>query len=280
MANPTPTPYDAARFREFERDGWNTVGRDYLGSFASLTSHAMEPLLDAARVGPGTRLIDLACGPGDLCGLAVKRGAKVTGFDLSTTMLEEARARHPDVTFREGDAAHLPFPDASFDAVTCGFGMLHFAEPDQALAEIRRVLVPGGRVAFTVWDDPERAVTFGLVMMAAELHGEPNVDLPPGPPFFRFADPKASKQALLDAGFASPQVATLPIVNRIGSTDELIDLFLRGGVRTRALLLAQSPEAMVAIRRTVAEAAEGYRRNGMLELPAPAVLSSAARPTG
>lgn len=277
---PNPTPYDAARFREFERDGWNTVGRDYRDSFAYLTARAIDPLLDAARVSDGTRLLDLACGPGELCAVAVARGAKVTGFDLSSTMVEEARKRVPEATFREGDAAALPFPDGLFDAVTCGFGMLHFAEPDRALAEIRRVLAPGGRVGFTVWDDPERAVTFGLVLKAVERHGNPDVGLPPGPPFFRFADPVAAKQALIDAGFDHPEVATLSIVHRIGSTDELVDLFLRGGVRTRALLMAQTPEALIAIRRAVAAAAEGYRRDGMLELPAPAVLSSAVRPMG
>jgi ubiquinone/menaquinone biosynthesis C-methylase UbiE len=273
-----PTPYDAARFREFERDGWNTVGRAYGDSFGSLTAQAIEPLLDAARVGSGTRLLDLACGPGHLCAAAARRGARVTGFDLSSTMIDEARSRNPEVTFREGDAAALPFPDASFDAVTIGFGMLHFAEPDRALAEARRVLAPGGRLAFTVWDDPERAVTFGLVLAAVERHGDPNVGLPPGPPFFRFAEADACKRALVEAGFTSPEVVTLPITNVVASTDDLVDVFLRGGVRTRAILLAQSPAAMAAIRKDVAAAAERFRRAGGLELPAPAVLSSAVRP--
>jgi hypothetical protein len=135
-------------------------------------------------------------------------------------------------------------------------------------------------VAFTVWDAPERAVTFGLALTAVERYGDPGAGLPPGPPFFRFADAQEAKRALIEAGYADPQVRTLPIAWRVPSTEALLEAFLKGAVRTRALLLAQSPQTMAAIRAGMTEMAEPYRRDGELELPTPAVLTSAVRPSG
>lgn len=99
-----------------------------------------------------TRVLDLATGTGDLAlGLARRfPHAQVTGLDLTPAMLEIARRRiaradcAARVTLMEGDATRLPFPDASFDTVTCAFGFRNFPDPVAALAEAARVLVPGG----------------------------------------------------------------------------------------------------------------------------------------
>ncbi len=98
------------------------------------------------------RLLDLATGTGDLVLGAARRfpQVRVTGLDLTPAMLAIARRRveaadcAARVTFVEGDAAHLPFEAASFDAVTCAFGFRNFPDPAAALAEVARVLVPGG----------------------------------------------------------------------------------------------------------------------------------------
>ena len=75
-------------------------------------------------------------------------------------MIAAARARNPDIEFREGDAEQLPLSDDSFDAAVMNFGILHLARPDQALVQACRVLRAGGRFAFTVWAKPEDAVGF------------------------------------------------------------------------------------------------------------------------
>jgi ubiquinone/menaquinone biosynthesis C-methylase UbiE len=95
-------------------------------------------------VGNGTELRDVGTGPGTVIGPARHRGATVVGVDLSEAMVDAARRRHPGVDVQVGNASALPFPDASFDAVSFGLCVLVLPEPDRALAEARRVLRPGG----------------------------------------------------------------------------------------------------------------------------------------
>ena len=151
-------PADPSEFHAFERAGWESIPQAYQDAFGALTTQAIGPLLDAARVGPGVQVLDVATGPGYVAGAAVGRGATVVGIDFSAPMLAEARRHHPGIDFQAGDAAALPFPDASFDAVVMSFGLLHLDCPDRALAEAHRALRTGGRLAFTVWARPEAAV--------------------------------------------------------------------------------------------------------------------------
>jgi demethylmenaquinone methyltransferase/2-methoxy-6-polyprenyl-1,4-benzoquinol methylase len=101
----------------------------------------------AAVVQPGDRVLDACCGTGDLAVSALDAGATVTGLDFSERMLERARRKSAEVEWVQGDAEKLPFEDASFDAATVGFGVRNLADLERGLAELRRVLRPGGRVA-------------------------------------------------------------------------------------------------------------------------------------
>ena len=110
--------------------------------------------VEAARVAADERVLDLACGTGDLAALCRARGASVIGLDLSRAMLEAARRRAPGCGLVQGDGSSLPLPDASLDVVTCGFALRNFAEIDPVLDECARVLVPGGRLALLEVDEP------------------------------------------------------------------------------------------------------------------------------
>ena len=98
-------------------------------------------------VRPGDRVLDGCCGTGDLALAARKAGAEVVGLDFSPAMLERARRKGPEVEWIQGDLLQLPFEDASFDAVTVGFGVRNVADLERGIAELRRVLRPGGRLA-------------------------------------------------------------------------------------------------------------------------------------
>jgi demethylmenaquinone methyltransferase/2-methoxy-6-polyprenyl-1,4-benzoquinol methylase len=94
----------------------------------------------------GDRVLDACCGTGDLAIAADKAGAEVTGLDFAERMLERARRKAPELDWVRGDLLELPFEDGSFDAATVGFGVRNVADLERGLAELRRVLRPGGRV--------------------------------------------------------------------------------------------------------------------------------------
>jgi SAM-dependent methyltransferase len=265
---------DPQAFRQFEHQGWQEIASRYDDGFAAVTTQSATALLDAAKVTQGARVLDIACGPGYVAFAAKSRGAVPTGVDFSSEMVAQARGRYPDIDFREGDAEQLPFPDSSFDAVVINFGMLHLGRPEQALCEAHRTLRPRGRVAFTVWDTPDKTVGFGIVIGAIQKHGDMNVPIPPGPPFFRFSDPDEAKRTLISAGFVDFAVTHVPQVWRLSTADALFDVMYNGSVRNAALLRAQKPDVLEKIRLEIRRGVE-ERRN---ELPMPAVLASAERP--
>ncbi|MBD0337804.1 MAG: bifunctional demethylmenaquinone methyltransferase/2-methoxy-6-polyprenyl-1,4-benzoquinol methylase UbiE [Thermoleophilia bacterium] len=100
-----------------------------------------------AAVRPGDRVLDACCGTGDLALACARAGGQVTGLDFSEPMLERARRKAPELEWVRGDLLALPFPDASFDGATVGFGVRNVEDVERALAELRRVLRAGGRLA-------------------------------------------------------------------------------------------------------------------------------------
>ena len=98
-------------------------------------------------VRPGDRVLDACCGTGDLAIAASKIGGTVTGLDFAPRMLQRARRKLPSATWVEGDLLALPFGPASFEVATVGFGVRNVADLEGGLTELRRVLVPKGRVA-------------------------------------------------------------------------------------------------------------------------------------
>lgn len=271
---------DYGPFKTLEHAGWSDPGvsTTYETYFTSLTSQSIGPLLDAAGAGPGVRLLDVATGPGHLAQAAAQRGAEVVGCDISPAMVEIAQRLYPEVEFRAGDAEDLPFEDASFDAVVMNYGLLHLSRPDLAIQEAFRVLRPGGRFAFTVWAPPDCARGFGLILEAVAAHGNPSVPLPPGPPFFRFADAAESTRVLEATGFTDVRVVDVPQRWHLPDAGALLEVFEEGTVRTRALLKGQTPAQIQAIRVAVGQSAQQFAAGDQLDIPMPAVLSMARRP--
>src|SRR3954469_24434352 len=186
------SPVDPDAFDAFEAAGWEEKAVAYERFFGVIAGRVVEPLLAAAAVGVGTRVLDVATGPGWVAAEAARRGASVVGVDVAEAMIARARSAHPELDFRRADAHDLPFADASFDAVVANFAIMHLSRPERAIAECARVLRPGGRLALTAWARPAEHRLVGVFLDAmAQARAVPPADLPPGPDFFRFADEEA-----------------------------------------------------------------------------------------
>ena len=139
-----------AKFKAAQREAW--------ASFVPveiMTTPPAAKLIKFAQVAPGQRVLDVACGTGVVAVTAARRGAKVSGLDLTPALLERARKNAAiagvDVEFIEGDAEALPYPDGSFDVVLSQFGHIFAPRPAVAVREMLRVLRSGGLIAFSTW---------------------------------------------------------------------------------------------------------------------------------
>jgi ubiquinone/menaquinone biosynthesis C-methylase UbiE len=264
-------------FRIYEHAGWEAIPEPYHQAFGGLTTQTIGPLLDALRVKSGTKFLDIATGPGYVAAAAAKRGATVLGIDYSSRMVEQARQLHPGIEFRQGDAEQLPVGNGLFDSAATTFGILHFAQPELALRETWRVIRAGGYFAFTAWGRPEDTIGFDIVLRAVEAYGEPRIQLPEGPHFFRFSDPAECVSELIGAGFENPTVVKVPQLWRLPSGEVLFEVMKNSTVRTAGLLQSQKPVVLQRIRAAICADAEHYRIGDIIELPMPALIAAGTK---
>ena len=122
---------------------------------AKIIEAVAEEFIARLELNPGDRVLDVACGSGNLAIPAARAGAIVTGVDIATNLLEQARTRAEaeglTIQFDEGDAEDLPYPDASFDVVVSMFGAMFAPRPELVSSEFVRVCRPGGRIAMANW---------------------------------------------------------------------------------------------------------------------------------
>jgi SAM-dependent methyltransferase len=194
-----------------QAEAWNGYEGEHWAAnddrYDTVNSGFNEPLLDAAEIGETSRVLDVGCGNGKLTRLAARRArhGQVTGLDLSRPMLARARTRAAEegignVTFEQGDAQVYPIPPAGFDVAVSRFGVMFFADPVAAFANIGRGLRPGGRLAFVCLPDMS-STDLGPVFGEAAAH------LPAPPPATgatspdSLADPARVREVLTGAGF-------------------------------------------------------------------------------
>jgi SAM-dependent methyltransferase len=273
------TTIDPDAFDAFEAASWGERASVYHRSLGAITSRVIEPLLDAAGVRSGTRVLDVATGPGYVAAAAAVRGADVVGVDVSAEMISLAHKLRPELEFHQADAAQLPYPDSSYDAVLANFLVPHVGRPEHVTAELVRVLRPAGALALSTWDVPERARLLGVLVDAvAEVEAPASADIPPGPPFFRFSENSEFVRLLGDAGLDDVGVRTVTFTHRVASGEELWDDLMGGTVRLRALVAGQTDEVRTRIRAAFDRLVSVYETDDGLELPVSVKLASGRKP--
>lgn len=255
--------FDPSRFKREERIGYNLIAARYAEG-AALRDGLNTALLDAAELRPGQAVLDLASGPGVLAREAARRlgGGLIVASDIAEGALAEGRRRAAEgaILFVAADAERLTFRDAAFDRVLCGLGLMFFPDVPRALAEMRRVLKPGGRAMFSVWGEAARAplVDCALQCIRRILPPPKAERLSP----FRFGEAALLEQTLAEAGFADVALHAHPLECAFASSEAYWQAFrdLAGGA---AAGLSRLPEAtLTRLGEEVAQELAPYRRGG------------------
>jgi ubiquinone/menaquinone biosynthesis C-methylase UbiE len=188
-------------------------------------------MVDALALQPGQRVLELAAGPGDTGFLAaelIRPGGTLISSDGAEAMLDVARARAADtgidnVEFKQLELEWIDLPTASVDAVLCRWGIMLTVDPEAAAQEARRVLKPGGRAAFAVWDKPERNPWATIPSRALISLGHAEPPDPDAPGMFRLAEEGVLRGLLESAGFVDVHVHAVEVVRRYPALGRYIE---------------------------------------------------------
>jgi SAM-dependent methyltransferase len=255
-------------FARLERDAWTDphVAGTYASLWHDFVAPAIPPLLAAAGVSAGDRVLDLACGPGAVSREVARHGATPIALDFSHAMLRAAGYGPERVL---ADAARLPLRRSSVDRVVCNLGLLHFPNPEASLAESARVVRPGGVAAFSVWGPDATALTLVPQAMSALGLTPP---LPAAPGFFRYADPSVSDAALRSAGLTPLPLEKVAYRGYVGSPTAFWRMVHEGTARTRFAITRLTDAEQERLRAEVEQRVDALRDGPEYTLPATIVL--------
>ena len=239
----------------------------------AIFDHWAAEILERARpIGPSDRVLDLGCGTGIIARKLHQRlggGGRITGADASADMIAMARSLAPDLTWRQGNATELPFADASFELVLCQQMLQFVPDPVVALREVRRVLVPGGRLVLATWRARHEQPLYELLGQIAERHlGTPNEKR------FALGDESHLHELLAAAGFTGVRI---DLVER---TDRFREFPYRGSALAANFDLSSlSPDELesrlATVERESAAAARDFASEEGLAAPSRANLVTA-----
>lgn len=232
-------------------------------------------VLDAAQVGPGHKVLDVACGTGVLSRAAVERvggGGAVTGLDPNPGMLAVARRLSEGIRWEAGVAEELPAEDGSFDRVVSQFGMMFFADRNAAVQEMMRVLLPGGRLAIAVWDSLENTPAYArLVDLLDRMAGAAAANALRVP--FIMGDRSELEELVRAAGAGDVEGITPMGRARFPSLRAMVEADLRGWLPVIGVDLEEDL-IMSILSEAEVELAEYVTTDGLAEFPFPAHIVS------
>ena len=235
-----------------------------------------EALVAAVAPGPGDTVLDLAAGTGDVTEALAVRQARVISTDLSPVMVEATRRRGiPGVEHRVMDMQAIDLPDASVDAVVSRFGYMLVPEPERALRETRRVLRPGGALAFATWAPAKRnpwATAYGPVLIERGLMEPPKPDEPGQ---FSLSEPERIEELVRAAGFEELSIAEVPVVFPAADWTEYRRVVSSLAAMMRAALEQLDEDERAEIDEAAKARLEPFRSGARYALPGVALVTRA-----
>jgi ubiquinone/menaquinone biosynthesis C-methylase UbiE len=251
----SPAGPDFAAIKKRQQATWATGDFSYVAARIVFTA---ELLVENADFQAGWRVLDVATGSGNGAIAAARRGCEATGLDYVPALLDRGRVRaaaeHLDVTFVEGDAEALPFPDASFDGVMSIFGVMFAPDHARAARELARVCRPGGRIALASWT-PGGFVGELFKLVAAHVPPAPGL-APPS----KWGD-EAYLASLLGDTVHSTRAHVRQAIFRFRSPEEYVEFFRTYFGPTIKAFAALPPERQPALARDIADLARRFDRN-------------------
>jgi len=238
-----------------------------------------KPMLKAARVVPGQQVLDVACGTGVLAQEASARVGPdgfTAGMDPDPGMLAVARELAPRIQWRLGSAEFIPFADAQFDTVLCQFGMMFFTDCHEALLEMLRVTVPGGRIAVAVWDSLLNSPPYPIEVELIRRHAGEQAARALRAPFV-LGDTDELRRIFEQAGVDDIRLETCRGTARFPSIRSMVEADLRGWLPVMGVALEEQQ-----IRRILFEAEEALSSyvtsKGRIEFSSPAHIVTCCKP--
>jgi ubiquinone/menaquinone biosynthesis C-methylase UbiE len=224
---------------------------------------------------PGDTVLELAAGVGDTGLVAARRvgpDGRVLITDFAPAMVDSARRRAAELgivnaEFRVLDAENIDLATGSVDGVLCRWGYMLMIDPARALAETRRILRPGGRLAFSVWAAPEQNPWASLVSRLLVAQGHMAPPAPGAPGIFALANEERVRSLVTNSGFSDPVIEEVPSHRRFVSFDAYWRYLTEMAGAISPLLRNLSPEAQHAIRARLQEAITPFAHDGGYEFP-------------
>lgn len=267
--------FDPDAFTAESRKHWTDVALHYERMSAALFAPITEQFARFCAAQDGESVLDLACGPGTLTASlvsAVGPRGRVVGVDLAEGMLERARAAVPGARFVAMNAESLDLPDGGFDLVACQLGLMLFARPERALAEMVRVAAPGGRVACLVQGTRE-GMKFTSVLMMAMAKRAPQLKTPGAPVLFAFGPEGVLENALAAAGLSDIKGRRLAGTLAFASAQAYWDEMTRSAGRTGVLLRSLDAATQALVKTDVFAELETFRSGAGLAIPFEVVMA-------
>ena len=271
-------PFDPIKYKQMTHDQWQTAAKawnDWGPLLRAWLGPATEIMLDMAKIGPGHRVLDVAAGAGDQSLQTADRvgpSGHVLATDISANILDFAaanarKAGHSNIATKVLDGENLDVPAGSFDAVISRVGLIYFPDQQKALADMKRALKPGGRIAAIVYSTAENNKFFSIPVSVIRRRAKLPPPLPGQPGPFSLGGPGVLEETFTKAGLRDIEVRAVPAPVRLKSAAECVRFEKESFGALHQMLAGLDEKGREAAWQEIEQELRAFEKNGAFEGP-------------